>query len=214
VCRYDAARPYALTESGDAEHFVDVFGDRVRFDHRRNSWLVFELHRWTPDADGQVDRLALEGIRLLQQQALLLSNLEEKKALSKWAIGGESRARLRNLLDLAKAMKPVSDSGDDWDADPWLLGCENGVLDLRTAELRPGRPEDRITMTVRASYDSNASCPLFERTVADIFGQDLEVIDYVKRAFGYSVSGITREQCLFVNYGGGGNGKGTLIVID
>jgi putative DNA primase/helicase len=204
-------RPFPLTEAGDAEHFASAFGDRVRFDHRRGRWLVFMMHRWVPDADGELHRLGLMAMRLRQKQSLAIKGQEERKKHFGWAIGGESRKRMENMLEIAKSIKPISDRGDNWDSDPWLLGVENGVLHLRTAKLRPGRPEDRITMSARAPYDPTATCPLWEQTVTEIFDNDHELFDYVQRALGYSLTGITKEQYLFMNWGEGANGKGTLI---
>src|SRR5207245_1413231 len=96
----------------------------------------------------------------------------------RWAVGGEARKRQTNLLALAQSIRPIADAGDAWDADPWLLGVLNGVVDLRVGTLRPGRPEDRITMRTRTSFDPSATCILWDRTVAEIFGNREELIAY------------------------------------
>jgi putative DNA primase/helicase len=67
--------------------------------------------------------------------------------------------RLDAVLALAKAEPSIADSGEGWDADPWLLGVANGVVDLRTGAVREGRPEDRITMHSPIPYDPEAQCP-------------------------------------------------------
>ena len=214
VARYETAnRSFPLTEAGDAEHFAAEFGDRVRFDHRQGRWLQFDGTRWVPDTDGALDRLAVASMRLRQQGALAIDDPDQKSKQSRWAIGGESRKRLDNMLSMAKSLKPISDTGEAWDPDAWLLGVGNGVVDLETGLLRPGRPEDQVTLTTPVWYDPNAQCPLFDKFVADIFGQDLELIDYVQRALGYSLTGSTREQCLFILWGAGQNGKSILIAI-
>ncbi len=200
-----------LTEAGDAEHFACEFGDKVRFDYRRGRWLVFMGHRWVPDPDGELQRLALKAMRLRQMKSLGIQDSGDRKKHFKWALQGESRSRIQNMLALAQSMPPIRDSGDNWDSNPWKLGVENGVVNLRTGGMRKGRPEDRITMSTRAPYDPAATCPLWERTVSEIFGGDWALIDYVQRALGYSLTGMTHEQCLFMNWGDGANGKGTLI---
>jgi putative DNA primase/helicase len=212
VMRYKAtADTFPLTEAGDAEFFASIFGDRVRFDWRRHRWLVFLGHRWVPDAGGELHRLGLEAVRARQQAALTITNADERKAHLRWAVAGESRKRIDNMLALARSVRPVSDPGDGWDADPWLLGVENGVLDLRSGALRAGRPDDRITMCVRAAFDPVAPCDLWTTKVDEIFDRNRELVDYVQRAFGYSLTGVATEQCLFLNWGSGANGKGTLI---
>jgi len=202
---------FPLTEAGDAEFFADAFGDQVRFDHRQRRWLIFGDHRWVPDQDGQRFRLGLQSMRARHSDTMMIVDPEQRKKHFYWTLGGESRRRLTNMLALAENISPISDSGDGWDANPWLLGVENGVLDLQTGDLSKGRPEDRITMSVRAAYEPSADCPLWTQTVNDVFEGNADVIAFVRRALGYSLTGDTREQCLFMNWGDGANGKSTLI---
>jgi hypothetical protein len=51
------------TALGNAERFVVMYGDRVRYDHARKRWLTWARHRWTPDADKQVVRYAAKCLR-------------------------------------------------------------------------------------------------------------------------------------------------------
>jgi putative DNA primase/helicase len=204
-------KAFPLTEAGDAEHFADLFGDRVRYDHRRGRWLIFSGHRWVPEDDGALHRLALNAIRQRQGDALALDDRSDREQLIKWAIDGESRRRIENMLALSKSVLPISDAGDSWDLNPWLLGVTNGVVDLQTGILRAGRPDDRITMATRVAFSSTGTAPRWEQTIREIFKDDEEMIRYVHRALGYSVTGDCREECLFMNYGDGANGKGTLI---
>ena len=140
-----------------------------------------------------------------------MSDSEERKKRTRWAIGGEERKRQANLLALAQSVRPIADAGDNWDTDPWLLGVPNGVLDLRTGTLREGQPADRITFATNTPYDPNAECPLWDRTVAEIFSHDDELIRYADRYLGYSLTGDCREETLAFCWGGGANGKGTLM---
>ena len=199
-----------LTEAGAAERFVRLHGSAIRFDHRRNRWLVWRSHRWVPDADAAVTRLALDFARSWQREAIDLPDPDRRAAVVKFAIQLERRNTMHNVLALAKALKPVADSGEAWDADPYLLGVSNGVVELRTGLLRPGDPADRITMQTAASFDPSARCPRWERFVSEIVGGDAEMVPFLQRAIGYSLTGITTEQVLFVLYGTGANGKGSL----
>jgi putative DNA primase/helicase len=204
--RYAAATDtFPTTESGDAEFFAACNADIVRYDHRRGRFLLFQDHRWVPQTTGEVHRLALDAMRARQRAAI------GNEGRMKWAIGGESRSRQSNLLALAQNLPPLADAGDSWDLDPWLLGAPNGVIDLRTGTLRPGRPEDRITMAVRVAFDPAAPCPLYDRTVAEIFENNAELIAYVDRYSGYSLTGDCREESLALCWGDGANGKGTLM---
>ena len=199
-----------LTEAGAAERFTRRHGDTLRFDHRRNSWLLRDAHRWRPDADAAVYRLALDFARVWQQEAFAtITDRDRRERVIKFTLKLERKDALGNMLALARTMKPIADSGDGWDADPWLLACPNGVLDLRTGIIRHGDPDDRIRMSTAAPFDAEADCPRWTQFVDEIFGGDSELTGFVQRAVGYSLSGITSEQVLFLGYGTGSNGKGT-----
>jgi putative DNA primase/helicase len=199
----------ALTEVGAAERFARLHGDHVRFDHRRQRWLLWSGHRWADDEDGGIQRIAIEFARNWQQETLDIRGAEREKTI-KFALKLERKYTIGNMLALARNLPPIADKGDRWNADPWLLGVPNGVVDLRTGELRRGRPEDGITLQTSVPYDAFAPCVRWERFIREVFAGDDALIDFIVRAIGYSITGITSEQVLFFGYGVGANGKGTL----
>ena len=92
-----------------------------------------------------------------------------------------------------------------------LLNVQNGTLDLRTAELRKHRREDLITKLVPTAYDRGATCPQWLRFLHKIFQRDQQLINFVHRSIGYSLTASVSEQCLFLLHGDGANGKSTLV---
>ena len=199
-----------MTELGDAEYFAAVNADIVRYDHRRGIWLLFTGHRWTPQTHGQVARLAFAAMRARQSNAFNVVDDDKRRAAVRWTMSGESRARLVSLLALAQNLIPIADAGDQWDKDAWLLGVQNGVIDLKTGTLRDGIPEDRITKCCNVEFDPLAKCRVYDETLAQIF-EDSEMRDYWHRFTGYSITGDCREEVFAICWGEGGNGKGTLI---
>jgi len=199
------------TDSGNAEYFADRHADDVRYDHQRGRWLVWTKHRWQPDVDGQIRRLAKAAMRERFRDAGTLDDPDARARAARWAIASESKSKLDALIALAQAERSIADPGTTWDADPWLLAAPNGVIDLRTGTRRDGRRNDRITMQVGVVFEPDATCQRWNRFLDEIFDGDTELISFVHRAVGYSLSGDTSEQCLFLGYGTGSNGKGTLI---
>ena len=97
---------------------------------------------------------------------------------------------------------------DELDASPDLLNTESGTIDLRTGELREHRREDLITKIAPTTYRPDAAAPTWEAFLERVLpGEDLRA--FVQRAVGYSATGDTSEQCMFINHGGGANGKST-----
>src|SRR5207245_4986795 len=138
---------------------------------------------------------------------------EEKEKEIAWALASESRAHLDAMIYLARSKDPVADSGEGWDSDPMLLGVANGVVDLRSGKVRSGQPSDKITLHTNISFNPAAGCPRWFQFLSEIFGGDEAVIDYVQRAVGYCLTGDVREQCLFLLYGSGANGKTTFLMM-
>jgi len=196
-----------LTDTGNAELLTNLYGNELRHDHRRRRWLLWRQHHWEPDCDGHISRLAVEAARVRYSQAENIKDLKERQRVASWAISSESRMRIDACISLARNIIPIADSGDNWDFDKMLLGVNNGIVDLETGELRPGQPDDRITMTTGVYFDPEAKCPRWEQFLTEVFEDD-ELIDWLWRALGYSTSGDTTEQCIFIGHGIGANGKG------
>jgi putative DNA primase/helicase len=115
------------------------------------------------------------------------------------------------MLTLARSERQLADDGSKWDGDIWAFGVANGVIDLKTGKLRPGKPTDQITLHSNIAFDPDAKCPRWEKFLIEIFGGDPELISYIQRAIGYSLTGETSEQCFFCCYGEGANGKSTFL---
>lgn len=204
---------FRQTDAGNAEWIAHLYGDRLRFNHARKYWLIFKGGHWQVDDDGEVNRLAKLAARQRGKEA---GQLEEDAGLEeavKWALKSEHAYRIRAALKLAESTPPIADNGKGWDSEPFLLGVQNGVLDLRTGKLRAAKPEDRITLRTAVPFEPSAKCPRFEQFVCEIFLDDVELIGYVKRAIGYCLTGDVSEQCLFLCYGEGANGKSVLLEI-
>jgi putative DNA primase/helicase len=204
-------KAFPRTDAGNGELFAHLYGDRVRFDHRRRRWLVWGGHWWSDDNDAEVRRLAKTAVRHRYLLATTIADLNERAAESRFAVASENRQRLDALLAQAQTEPPISDAGEFWDRDPWLLGVANGVVDLRSGILRGGSPQDRITLHSDVPFEPDARCPRWLRFLDEIFGGDQELIDYIWRAVGYSLTGDTSEQCVFTCYGSGANGKSVFL---
>lgn len=204
-------KDFHLSDTGNATLFSRMHGQDVRFDFRRNSWFVWTGHHWARDQDGKLLRLAELVARQRYEAAWSLPDKEDAKRAAKFAIETENRTRVAAMLDLARAREPIADSGESWDPDPMLLGVPNGVVDLRDGELRDGRREDHVSLVAGVAYDPKAVANRWLRFLYEIFNGKEDLIDFVQRAVGYSLTGDVSEQCLFVLHGTGANGKSTFL---
>src|SRR5260221_5032635 len=137
---------WQLTELGAAEAFVHREGDHVRYDTRQDRWLAWSHHIWRPDADNAVYRLTHQHVRRWQTDSLAhVPDKALREKMIEFLFKLEQRAKIENIIAISKTLKPVADTGEKWDQNPWLMGVGNGVLDLQSGLLLAGELADRIT---------------------------------------------------------------------
>jgi putative DNA primase/helicase len=136
---------------------------------------------------------------------------ERRKALAKHAVNGERAERLAAMVKLAASEPGIPVLPDELDRDPWLLNVENGTLDLRTGKLRRHDPADLLTKLAPVEFRPEARCPLFFSFLDRIMAGNVSLIEFLQRTLGYTLTGTTRERCLWMFWGGGDNGKSTLL---
>jgi putative DNA primase/helicase len=135
------------------------------------------------------------------------SDETRRKALAKWAAYSESEPGLRRMLALARCELAITP--DHLDADPWLVNCPNGTLELRTAHLRPHRREDFITKMTAAPYDPDAHHETWEHFLETALPDD-GARAYAQRFAGYALTADCREDVFVFLRGPAGAGKTTM----
>jgi putative DNA primase/helicase len=158
-----------------------------------------------------VVRLAIETARSIYGEAAAEPDQHKRNALAKHARETEKEPRIRAMLSLAKHHKPIVSQQENFDMCRDLFNCQNGTIDLRTGELEAHEPTDFITKVAPLNYDPYAECPLWMKFLKRITGEDAELMDYLQRAVGYTLTGDTSEQVLFMCYGSGANGKSVFL---
>jgi putative DNA primase/helicase len=212
--RYDSARTKRLTDVGNAMRLVSLHGHDLRYVPEFKKWLVWDDGRWLIDEDGEIMRRAKGTAAAIYVEAKSASEAGEQPMAGKLAShAGKSQAlpRLKAMIELAQTEPGISARTTELDNNNYLLGVANGVINLETGALRVPRREDLITKRALVAYDPDAQAPLFLAFLDRIMGGNQALVDFIHRAVGYSLTGITDEQCLFFLHGSGQNGKSTLL---
>lgn len=149
---------------------------------------------------------------MLQQAAII--TLRKRQAVAAQAGRNQlarfctaSAKRVRDCITMLKSR--ISVSVGDFDKSPRLLNCANGVVDLANGQVTPHDPTQRFTYCLPVAYRPDADQTLWTDFLKDVVGGGPEVIDYLQRAVGYSLTGFISEECLFYVYGPTRSGKGT-----
>jgi putative DNA primase/helicase len=199
-----------FTDTGNARRLVAAFGERIRWVPTWSAWIILDGTRWTTEQHRQLDRHAKTVAGDILMEVVGLADAEDRKRAFRWAMKSESAPCIAAMIALARSEPGISIAADRLDRDPWLLNVRNGTIDLRTGELRPHQPPDLITKLAPVTFDPTATCPVWEQFLATVL-PDPELVAYVRRVVGYSLTGSVAEQALFFAHGAGANGKTTML---
>jgi putative DNA primase/helicase len=200
---------HLLTELGNARRLVQQHGEDLRYVHKWKSWVIWRDRHWRRDEDGAIVQRAEATVEALLRDAVNTNDQTKRNEAIRFAMQSQKAAPLRNMVALAESERAVVLAPQKWDADPMLLGVQNGVVDLRDGSFREAWREDFITKRAGTIYDADAKCPNWDDFVLKIFAKDKDFIAYVYRCLGYMLTGLTVEEVVFVLWGTGSNGKST-----
>jgi putative DNA primase/helicase len=188
-----------FSEEALALEFANRHGGEARHVAAWNKWLLYDGRCWRADEKKRVFALSRQ---LCRSMAMAVNKRTEAKRLA-------SARTVAAVVMLAGVDPRIAAGVEQWDADPWLLNTPGGVLDLRTGAMRRHWAEDYMTKMTAA--EPRGDCPKFKAFLDRIMGGDKALIAYLRRAFGYCLTGDTSEQAIFFNHGAGQNGKTVLM---
>ena len=207
ICRYHAHSDFETTDLGNAERLAARHGHDLKYCKSLGKWLVWDGRRWRPDETEEVRLRTMETARAIYEEAALTKDTDRGKALASWAHRSQAKPKLDAMLSLAQPLLPVRH--DELDRNHWVLNVENGTLNLKTGEFRTHDPDDLITKLAPVTFDPEAKCPIWDSFLDRVTDSRPRLSDYLKRRVGYSLTGDTSEDCMFIDHGTGRNGKTT-----
>ncbi|AIC95407.1 phage/plasmid primase, P4 family [Shouchella lehensis] len=204
---------FKLTELGNAERIVYEHGKDIKYCPERE-WLIWDNKRWVEDSKKLIETITAKTLRAIYKDADETENEGIAKKLNEWAQKCERRSvRINSILD---ARPMVSVTNDELDKHPLLFNVRNGVIDLKTGKLINHDRDYLFTKIADIDYDKNAKCPNWNNFLESIFQDDQgnvdhELIRFMQKAIGYTLTGDISEQQMFFLFGTGRNGKSTFI---
>lgn len=202
---------YNPTDLGNAKRLVAQHNEKIRFCFAWKKWLIWDGKAWHVDNDGQILRLAKDVVKRIYEEASTITDTQQRQSIAKWAVSSESEHRLNAMVSLAQSEPGIPVSPRELDTDSYLFNCLNGTIDLQTGKLKPHDLKDFITKIVPVEYAPDAECPQWIDFLETIFNWNYDIIQFIQRAVGYSLTGDISEQCIFLLNGSGCNGKSTFV---
>lgn len=200
-----AERSPDATEAGKAEALADeVLSEEFRYVAEYNEWRRWTGRVWIPSSETAVTEVV--------RQALVdevIEGLREKRSIGDLDKALEKR-KITALTTLARGIPSVFTTLADWDEDPYLLNCPNGVVDLRTKKLLPHDPAYMCTRMTSAAYDPDAHHEDWDSAMGAFTESATRL--YVQAWLGSGLIGkAPAEDKLLLFHGAGRNGKSTII---
>lgn len=191
--------PPTFTDEALALRFAELHEDSLRYVASWSKWLHWSGTRWQMDET----LLAFDLSRAVCREAAAECN----KASTAAALA--SAKTVAAVERLARSDRRLSATVDQWDRDLWLLNTPEGTVDLRSGSIQKHRPEDYITRLTAAA--PRGSCPIWITFLEQVTAGDRDLQQFIKRMFGYALSGDTSAHALFFLFGTGANGKSVTI---
>ncbi len=206
---------FNFSDVGNAERLIATFGKIIRYRPGwKNGWLIWSGKHWQVDYDNKIEVLARKVIKLLQQQGNDIPMDSEKhealkKEILKFVLKSENDNRIRAMINQAKSHSNIVIK--ELNKNPFLLNYQNGTLNTKTGKLQAHNRRDYITRLVELNHDPGAACPNWIEFINKIFLCNTELIEYIQKSIGYSMTGNASLQCFYILHGQGSNGKGTFM---
>lgn len=213
------AEPIGQTDHANAERFVAQYGANVRYVSTWNKWFVWDSTRWAEDTTLQVQAMVKATMRGQWDDLVNIRlDLDDQgfKRAANFVRKSEDANGIDAALRLARSEPGIAVSHDVLDADPMLLNCANGTLDLRTGTLRPHSRDDMLTKLCPTAFEPSSlslgdQCPQWIAFLHETTCGDADLMDFLQDALGYTLTGEVREHVLFFCSGDGANGKSVLL---
>lgn len=208
--------PRSWDDSGNAKRLTDNYGDVIRYSYVDKKWYIYNGVNWEQDEKGFIYKL-VDNVAddLKKEKVKIPEGTDEKdekdiiKNFNKFVSRTQSHQGKLNMVK--ETQHHVSITHGEFDTDPMLFNTQNGYVDLSDGTLHD---EDKAKMFLSVSgveYTENVDCPEWLNFLDTTFVHNQELIKYIQKAVGYTLTGLTKEQIMFVMYGNGRNGKSVFI---
>ncbi|MCC5807592.1 MAG: PriCT-2 domain-containing protein [Opitutales bacterium] len=211
------------SQRGDAELFAKLNRGKKLYDHLAQCWRTYSDGHWSRDETEQTFVDASDQLSAAYEK--LADSIREEivakpapdpqqdprraqiKRIAKRAEKLRGTAHLSGVLKFSQSL--LGTKATAFDQNPAILVARNGVVDLAAGLFREHRHTDMATVQIPCDFNPEATCPRWDRFLDYFMGGDQDMIDYLARAAGYSLTGYVDQDVLFFCYGKGANGKST-----
>lgn len=204
---------FEWSEMGMANLFGMLYNAEARYCPEHKSWYTYHEGAWRKDEGAiLVSEKIKDFVRLMILYCGEITDDDTRKSYMRFVNEmGDRRMRDRILKDATGELRICA---TQFDSNPYLINCLNGTYNLEDFSFKACDWSDFITMQTnfRHTVRRDVKCDRWEKFIDEVMQGDNEKSDFLQRALGYSILGVSREECMFILHGKTTrNGKSTLL---
>lgn len=200
-------------DTGNADRFIDRYGHLYKHSYITNKFYIYDGQKWKVDDRGAIRKLIDEMIESIKNEKVLhsedVTEEEAREVFQKYYKKTRGTQAKKNIMNELMHRRPATP--DDFDRDDMLINVANGYIDLTSRELYKHDINKMFSQITNTDYTEKMQPAVWLDFLNDIFAGDKAVIRYIQKALGYSLTGSTREQVMFILFGKGRNGKSIFV---
>lgn len=202
-------------DTGNADRFIDRYGNLYKYSYIANKFYIYDGMKWKVDDKGSIRKLIDEMIESIKNEKVLhsedVTEEEAREFFQKYYKKTRGTQAKKNIMNELMHRRPATP--DEFDKDDMLLNVANGYIDLTSRELYKHDINKMFSQITNTDYTEKMQPAVWLDFLNDIFAGDQKVIRYIQKALGYSLTGSTREQIMFILFGKGRNGKSIFVEV-
>lgn len=202
-------------DTGNADRFIDRYGNLYKYSYIANKFYIYDGMKWKIDDKGSIRKLIDEMIESIKNEKVLhsedVTEEEAREVFQKFYKKTRGTQAKKNIMNELMHRRPATP--DDFDKDDMLINVANGYIDLTSRELYKHDINKMFSQITNTDYTEKMQPAVWLDFLNDIFAGDQKVIRYIQKALGYSLTGSTREQIMFILFGKGRNGKSIFVEV-
>ena len=202
---------YELDDTGNAKRFIDRIGDFVKYNFENNKWVIWNEKYWQVDIKNQIKRYAEMIVEEMRIEASQETNEGLRKEMIRNVKKASNSSGKKALLEEAQHLENIPTVNNDYDQDDFYLNTMSGVVDLNSGEIIDHNKDLLMSKIIPYKVVFDQKPTKWLNFLDDIFLKDQEMIDFIQKAIGYTLTGSIREQSMFLAFGEGNNGKSVFL---
>lgn len=196
------------TDMANGRRLVKLHGERIRFTDEKG-FAAWDINCWKFSRT-IVRRYAEEtAIKLMEEVSV--TRADRRQDLFKHAKRSQQMAGIRAMVEAAESHPSIQAKVTDFDANAYIVNCQNGVLHLLNDEVVDHEPRFMCSVILGLRFNAKAVCPMWISFLDTIMDGNEEKIGLLKRLAGYSLCGDAGEQIAPFLLGRGANGKTVFV---